>query len=478
MRQVWVVIPLVLIGIIGMIGIQESDASCVQNRDWSSAPCFDTGSPSKTEFVERWTPYYEYKGSELMERKKIEMFQSLENKTFEQWIGSSENPHENHNVYSYYMSTGEVAKQSSGGGFYVEEITSPHKQQSIHTKPYNLNCKNNLLPVLLQSETYACVKEESREKLLELNLIHKDYSNISILRIEDENDVNTPFYISIRNEGMVPIHFESSSIQVPMFQTRNQAPPYDEKLLYPGGHASQWHLKEKQLDESLKLGKNIIEINYKSDIHQLEKSVNYEINIVDPLVTYFSINFPDDWSITKLINSQLTSYYSQDMLEKYPELDDLKNAKPWVISDREHYHSGYTAISENFDLLGIAIQKHNITASKYFEIWNEVCNNLDAKNYGCIILQNNKTETSINNKSVIIYNFVENKENERNIDGETRMVFQQNFITLIELVNEQETWLVRGNYAISSELSESKEIITDDVFQNIMNSFKIHDYEY
>ncbi len=462
---------LLLLG--SVVVIQDSFAyNCSKSEDWSDKPCLPPLNPDEIKFIEGWSGYYDYKDAELMERKKVEMFQALENKIFNEWVYGNEND-ENSNVFSYYISTGEVAKQSIPGGFQIKEITSPHKQQSIYTKPYNLKCRNDLQPIILQSETYACVTKESRQKLLELNMIHEDYSKISILRIEDENDANTPFFITIRNEGMVPIQFESPSIQIPMFQMGTKF-PYDEKLLYPGQHASQWHLREK-LDESLKLGKNIIEINYKSNIHQLEKSTSYEINIVDPLESYFSITFPEDWKIIKLLSSQLTPYTSQEILENYPEIKGLRDARPWVISDREHYHSGYTAISENFDLLGIVIQKHSITASKYFEIWNEICNVLDSNNHRCVILQNNKIETSINNEPAIIYNFVENKENERNIDGETRMVFQQNFITLIELVNEQETWLIRGNYAISSELFESKEIIIDDIFQNMLNSFKIHD---
>jgi len=279
MRFFGLIFGLLLLG--SVYGIQESDALCVQSKDWSLKPCFDTGSPSKIEFVERWSPYYEYKGSELMERKKIEMFQSLENKTFEKWVKSSEN-NENFNIYYYYISTEDVAKQFKTHGFQVEEITSPHKQQSIYTKPYELKCRNNLQPIILQSETYACVKEESRKKLLELDLIHENYSNITVLEIKDEYDINSAFYITIINEGMVPIQFESSSIQIPIFQTRNQD-PYDEKLLHPGEQATQWHLSEKQLDETINLGQNLIQINYKSDIHQKEKSFSYEINLIDPL---------------------------------------------------------------------------------------------------------------------------------------------------------------------------------------------------
>ncbi len=77
-RLVWLVISLVLIGIIGM---QDGFALCVEDKDWPSAPCIDTNPFSHSEFYNAWYGYYDYKGADWMETKKIEMNQALEKGT-------------------------------------------------------------------------------------------------------------------------------------------------------------------------------------------------------------------------------------------------------------------------------------------------------------------------------------------------------------------------------------------------------------
>jgi len=276
MRLVWSVIPLVLIvSLIGIVGMQNADASCVRNQDWLKAPCFDTGPVPKSTFAERWSPYYEHKGSELMESKKIEMFQSLENKTFDEWVYATENYNENFNIYSYYVSIGKIAPQFPNT-MIVDEYMSPKKQQSLFTKSYDLKCKNGLQPIILQSENYACVKSETRDKLLEMNLIHDDYSLIIIFSSGRGNnhDLNSFSHITMRNEGMVPIQFDSPSIDIPIWQTRQ----YDSESLHPGEQVSYRPWSQNQLDE-LEPGQHTIEIIYHSDIHKEEKRLNYEINL-------------------------------------------------------------------------------------------------------------------------------------------------------------------------------------------------------
>ncbi len=487
MRIVWAIIPLILIG---TLGIQNVDGGvCSRSIDWPEKPCFSVNPPSQTKFIEGWSPYYEYKGSEVMERKKIEMFQSLENKTFDTWVNSLENYRENYNIYSYYVSTGEIAKQSKYSGFRIEEHMSPKKQQSIYTKPYDLKCRNDLQPILLQSGTYACVKDESRKKLLELDLINEDYSRISVYQYRDY-DVGYPVSITMRNEGMVPVQSQSPFIHI--FNSTGQIlgildgtmQSLRGELLKPGDSFTYQIWSNSTFNENTPPGQYAIEIHYQSDIHKKKKSIDFEFDIIDPVLANFTINYPDDWNIKRLISSGLTSFYSRSWLETNPELYGLDvNVRPWVISDKQNYHTGYTAISENFDLLGITIQNISLTASKYFEIWNDVCNFKEV-DYECNIMQSNKIETTINDKPVIIYSYVENREKRGYLaqeiisDQEIVSIYEQNFMILIELIDEQETWLIRGHYAISPELLESTEIITDNIFSSIVNSFEIYDYEY
>lgn len=274
MNLIWVIILLVLVG---FVGLQNADASCAQNQDWSLAPCFDNGSPSKSKYVERWSPYYDYKGSELMERKKIEMIQSLENKTFDKWMTFSENPHENSNVYRYYLSMGVIANQFPHPEFVDEqEYVSPKKQQSLYTKPYALKCRIDLQPVILQSGNYACVKSETRDKLLELNLIHDDYSQVSIYLIGNNFQYGGVLRLVIINEGMVPIKFDSPVIKMNMYQSRDLT-FYDEELLYPGFYADYKPWTKDQLSE-LDLGIHTVQIDYSSDIHKQAKKLEYEFD--------------------------------------------------------------------------------------------------------------------------------------------------------------------------------------------------------
>ena len=100
------VILLVLIGFTGLI-IPQSFALCLENEDWSNAPCMDSFPINRTEFQMDWAPYYDYKGSELMESKYFEMQQAINNRTFNEWNDDRENS----NVYHYYLSVGEVTNQ-------------------------------------------------------------------------------------------------------------------------------------------------------------------------------------------------------------------------------------------------------------------------------------------------------------------------------------------------------------------------------
>jgi hypothetical protein len=82
-------------------------ASCAVNEDWAKAPCFDVLPVNREEYRAAWAPYHDYKGSEWMEQKKVELLQAIEDGTFMEW----ENSAENSNVYQYYHSIGLVPNQ-------------------------------------------------------------------------------------------------------------------------------------------------------------------------------------------------------------------------------------------------------------------------------------------------------------------------------------------------------------------------------
>ncbi|CDI06253.1 exported hypothetical protein [Candidatus Nitrosotenuis uzonensis] len=81
-------------------------ASCAQNTDWQEAPCFDVLPVNREEYRTAWESYYDHKGSEWMEQKKLEMFDAKNNGTLADWMNDNI---ANHNVFSYYHSIGEIS---------------------------------------------------------------------------------------------------------------------------------------------------------------------------------------------------------------------------------------------------------------------------------------------------------------------------------------------------------------------------------
>ena len=85
---------------------QHADAICMENEDWPDAPCY--GCPDCYSGLEEekldWAPYYEFKGSELMNKKRVELQIAVENNSLREWFKVEEN----RNVHRYYFLQGEV----------------------------------------------------------------------------------------------------------------------------------------------------------------------------------------------------------------------------------------------------------------------------------------------------------------------------------------------------------------------------------
>ena len=78
-------IPLILFGI---VGVQDIDGRCVPDLDWPNYLCGnDGGGPeySNEEWKANMEKYYEYKGTEWMEMKKIEMDNAIKNDVLLEW---------------------------------------------------------------------------------------------------------------------------------------------------------------------------------------------------------------------------------------------------------------------------------------------------------------------------------------------------------------------------------------------------------
>jgi hypothetical protein len=86
-------------------------------NEWSGAPYCPLGCPLDY-LKQQWAKYYDFKGSQWMEMKKIEMFDSYNNGTLETWLQTGP-PTQNSNVHFYYFFKGEIPDID---GRYVDEV--------------------------------------------------------------------------------------------------------------------------------------------------------------------------------------------------------------------------------------------------------------------------------------------------------------------------------------------------------------------
>ena len=104
-----------LLIIIGMITIsllgytQYADALCIENQDWSDAPCYGCRGchPGLEQEKLDWAPYYDYKGSTWMDAKKQQLETAIHNNSLREWFGQSNNG-AHKNVHQYYFLQGDV----------------------------------------------------------------------------------------------------------------------------------------------------------------------------------------------------------------------------------------------------------------------------------------------------------------------------------------------------------------------------------
>lgn len=96
--------------------VSESFAQCVVNEDWPQAPCLDVimNGCYDSDDSKMWMNYYDYKGESLVESKKIEMLNAIEENRLQEWESQS---HENSNVWQYYHLKGEIPGIS--GAYYL-----------------------------------------------------------------------------------------------------------------------------------------------------------------------------------------------------------------------------------------------------------------------------------------------------------------------------------------------------------------------
>lgn len=82
-------------------------ASCIVNTDWPDAPCMDVIVSGRypQDQVDKWVQYYDYKGAQFMEPKKLELDKAVKEDRLMEWIDESI---QNSNVWQYYYFSGQA----------------------------------------------------------------------------------------------------------------------------------------------------------------------------------------------------------------------------------------------------------------------------------------------------------------------------------------------------------------------------------
>jgi hypothetical protein len=114
---------------------KDVSAMCEGNMDWPDAPCMDVieGGRYPQEQVDRWAVYYDYKGAQFMESKKIQMDNAIKEDRLIGWVNESI---QNSNVWQYYYFSGQALSpypQKIGFDIIHRDNASP---QNFMT-PYN-----------------------------------------------------------------------------------------------------------------------------------------------------------------------------------------------------------------------------------------------------------------------------------------------------------------------------------------------------
>lgn len=104
----WIAVVLGVFVFFGTFSMFSNDvfAACLMNEDWPDAPCFDTLPVNREEYRMAWAPYYDFKGSDWMEQKRVEMFDAKDDGKLAEWMDKSR---QNYNVFYYYHSRGETS---------------------------------------------------------------------------------------------------------------------------------------------------------------------------------------------------------------------------------------------------------------------------------------------------------------------------------------------------------------------------------
>lgn len=189
----------------------QAEAICAPNEDWPQAPCLDVviNGCYDSKDVKTWMNYYDYKGESLMESKKTEMNDAIEENRLREWKSLSQ---ENSNVWQYYYLKGEapgftgtyyqcIEKSNSNGQLKIQ------MNQSVYFDDYEIIFSEVLedsrcpVDVICVWEGHASIK---------LDVKNKDDQNIILTTIDKTTAHFDSYKISLVD--IVPYPVSTSTI--------------------------------------------------------------------------------------------------------------------------------------------------------------------------------------------------------------------------------------------------------------------------
>ena len=211
----------------------ESFAQCVVNEDWPQAPCLDVIMNGCYDYDDSkmWMDYYDYKGESLMESKRIEMVNAIEENRLQEWKLQS---HENFNVWQYYHLKGESPGLS--GAYYLcadqldmEKSFTVQMNQSVFFEGYEI--------------TFSEILEDSRcpadalcvwEGRVSMGIDVKNKEGIQNV-ILTSADKTTAYFDSYKIDlvNVLPYPFSSKTISLGEYSATILISKSDEKIIPP-----------------------------------------------------------------------------------------------------------------------------------------------------------------------------------------------------------------------------------------------------
>jgi len=209
---------LILLFLIGLtiITIEHSAYGlCVSGTDWDKVPCwgrtcYDNDVPACNDpnwWKERWIPYYDYKGSEWMKMKKIELLDAIKDGTLVEWKKRTPNG-TNTNVHDYYFYMGEVPNHN---GIYVKQYFvgyfPPLKQFKSGIEPKDIVCKQQPIYyelVMKKSNNQPiCIKGTSVKALTLRNYIPEYNRSLGGEITSDEIVISIPHALPVIDDAEI-----------------------------------------------------------------------------------------------------------------------------------------------------------------------------------------------------------------------------------------------------------------------------------